>query len=59
MTRRVLVVATALALSAGLGGSALASSTDDSHGVCVGLSQSHNGPLDGVCIWIPTDKAQP
>lgn len=63
MNRRLLVLATALTLTAGLGGSALASGigegSEATRGLCVGLSQSHNGPVDGVCVWIPGAAAAP
>lgn len=59
MNRKLLVAMTATVLTVGLGGSALASGTDsqgNEYGFCVGLSQTHNGPIDGVCVWLPTDK---
>lgn len=58
MIRRTALAALALAV-VGMTAPALADSPAPSpqvgeHGVCVGLVPHGGGPLQGVCVWVPT-----
>lgn len=59
MTRRLVLAAVALAATGAFAGQALAAPAraqlnPKDPGICIGGTNDPQGPMEGICVWIPT-----